>query len=504
VRLRRELLAPIALAVGLGLLYGFVAPHSSDLSAQAARAALFRRSGFVPYWAGWYGGVTTTSYSLVTPFLLGAFGAVWLGALTVMATGVVVVPLLRDTRRPTLGASAFVVAAYLNAVSGRTTFAVGAVVGLATVLAAERGSLPGVAVLGVLTTLISPVAGVLLLVVAAALLVADPPRRRSAIAIGAAVLAAIGAIAVLAHGDTGGYQPFSAPSFAIAMATAGLVALSPVGGRVRSGAVATMLLMVAAFAVHSSVGSNVLRLTTLVAVPAFLAVADLTAVPLTVVAVLLVYSPATQLQFDIARATAADGRPGFTAPVLQQLERQPLVRDHRVELVDTATHWPATYLSASVMLARGWERQVDESRNPLFYGSGPLTAATYRTFLDRNAVAYVLLAQGVPLDFGATREAALIRGDLPYLRALWTNRDWVLYAVTSPTPMVTAPAAVVAHGDTGVTVDTPAPGRYRLRLRWSPYLVVNGGRVLRGPGDDTTLDLASAGTHRVHAVWRLP
>lgn len=500
----RRLVVPLALAVVLGALYVWWPPHSVDLAAQVARSDLFRRSGFVPYWAGWYAGVTTTSYSLVTPFLLGLFGAIWLGALSVVATGCVVVPLLRDTRRPTIGASAFVIAGYLDVVSGRTTFAVGAVVALGAVVAVERRRVVLGAVLGCLATVTSPVAGVLLLVVVAALLIADSQRRLAAVALGAGVAVTTAAIAVLARGDTGGYQPFSAPSLAFALATAAFVALSPVGRRVRWGAVVTMAALLAAFSVNSAVGSNVLRLTTLAAVPTLLAVAELAAVPVAVVSLLAAYPPIAQLHYDIARAAAHDYQRSFTAPVLQQLVASSLLRDHRVEVVDTATHWPSTYLVPRVMLARGWERQTDEHLNPEFYGRAPLTATTYRGFLDRNAVAFVAVARGVPLDYGAHDEAALIRSGLPYLKQVWSDAHWQLYAVSSPTPIVTAPAVVIGHSDTGVTLRAPSPGRYLLRMRWSPYLVVTGGTILRGRGGDTTVALTTGGTHRVHATWRFP
>ena len=77
-------------------------------------------------------------YSLVTPPLLGWLGPVWLGALSIVATAVVAVPLLRDARRPVCGRRLLRLAAALDVVSGRTTFALGAVVALAAVLAAER------------------------------------------------------------------------------------------------------------------------------------------------------------------------------------------------------------------------------------------------------------------------------------------------------------------------------------------------------------------------------
>ena len=55
--------APYLLAVAFAIGYLIAPPHTADLAAQTARAELFRRSGFVPFWAGWYSGIPTASYS---------------------------------------------------------------------------------------------------------------------------------------------------------------------------------------------------------------------------------------------------------------------------------------------------------------------------------------------------------------------------------------------------------------------------------------------------------
>jgi hypothetical protein len=43
-----------------------------------------------------------------------------------------------------------------------------------------------------------------------------------------------------------------------------------------------------------------------------------------------------------------------------------------------------------------------------------------------------------------------------------------------------------------------------LRMQWSPYFSVDGGRVVEAPDGDVVLDLTRAGKHRMHAVWRIP
>jgi hypothetical protein len=496
----------IALGVGLLLAVGYVlwAPHTADLAGQTARAELFRRSGYVPFWASWYSGIPTTSYSLVTPPLLGWLGPVWLGAGSVVAVALVAVPLLREARRPLAGAVAVVLAAGLNVLSGRTTFAVGVVVALLAVLAVERRRTVAAVGVATLATVTSPVAGFLLLVVAVALAAADAARRRAAIASGLGVIATLAVIAWLARGaDGSGYEPLTRTSLLMAVGTALVAVVAPVSRRLRVIAAVTVVMLLGVYVVHSAIGANATRLAILATAPAVIAAAWGRLVIVTSCAVLAALLPIAQLRNDLAAAHGEDGTRAFVQPLLHTLHADASVGNHRVEVVDTATHWPSTYLSSGVALARGWERQIDEARNPMFYGRGALTPDTYRGFLDREAVAVVAVARGVPLDYGATREAALIDRGLPYLREVWRNRQWVLYDVRRPTDMVAAPARVSAITDTGLTVTTPAAGVYELRLRWSPYLTVDGGTVTRARDGNALLTLSAAGGHRVHAVWKL-
>jgi hypothetical protein len=502
---RTQAVAPYVVAVAFAVGYLLVAPHTSDLAGQTARAELFRRSGFVPFWTGWYAGIPTASYSLVTPPLLGVFGPVWLGALSIVATAAVAVPLLREARRPLWGATFFVIAAALDIASGRTTFAVGVVVALAAVLAAERRRTALAVGLAALATATSPVAGFLLLVVAVALIIADASRRRAAIAVVAGIVVVLGVLAVLSiGGQGGGYEPLSRDSLLMAAGTAIVAAVLPVGKRVRVGVLVTIVMLIGVYFVHSAIGANATRLAVLGTAPVVVAAARAPRWLLVIGVAIASLLPLSQVHSDLKVAGPNYTSRADVAPLLARLSSDPSLVDHRVELVDAVTHWPSTYLLPTVSLARGWERQIDETANPMFYGRAPLTASTYRAFLDRNAVAYVAEPRGVLIDYGVTREDALIAAGLPYLSQVWSDPHWVLYAVTDPTPIVAAPASVIGHTDTGVVIGAPAAGSYLVRMHWSPYLVVVGGRVSRAPADEVTVTLDSAGSHRLHAVWRLP
>jgi hypothetical protein len=496
--------APVALAAVLAVGYGLWAPHSADLAAQLARAELFRRSGETPYWTGWYAGVPTVGYSLLTPPLLGALGPVLLGSLSVLGTGVVVVPLLRGARRPALGGCGFVVAAALDVTSGRTTFAVGALLALVAVLAADRRRRVPALLLAALATAASPVAGILLLVVAAALLLADRDRRAAATAMATGTLLALAALVVLNRGAGGGMEPFSVSSLLMALGTTLVVVLAPGSRRARAGSVVGLLALLVVFAVPSPIGANITRLAVLTAAPTLLATARLRAVPLTVTVVVAALLPFAQLRNDLAMVRRQDPPQSFVAGVRDRLAADPLARTHRVEVVDTATHWPSTYLLPTVTLARGWERQTDEARNPEFYGRAPLTAQSYRRFLDANAVGLVAVPRGTLLDYGSTREAALVGRGLPYLRLSWTGPHWRLYTVADPTPLVQAPGRVLRQTADGLLLATPAAGSYPVRLRWSPYLVVDGGTVRRSPVGQTVVTVSRAGVHLLHVSWRWP
>jgi hypothetical protein len=126
-----------------------------------------------------------------------------------------------------------------------------------------------------------------------------------------------------------------------------------------------------------------------------------------------------------------------------------------------------------VPIARGWLRQVDIERNPIFY-DGSLNPDTYRKWLDDNAVSYVAVTNG-PYDWSAPDEAALVRSGLPYLQAVWWDRNWTLYAVTNPRPVIASPGRVIARDPDSLTVSLPEAGEYSVRVRWSRYLSASDG-----------------------------
>ncbi|NEE47630.1 MFS transporter, partial [Streptomyces sp. SID8455] len=68
------------------------------------------------------------------------------------------------------------------------------------------------------------------------------------------------------------------------------------------------------------------------------------------------------------------------APLVNQLQQVGAERG-RVEVIPASSHREASAL-ATYNLARGWNRQADMKRNPLFYDD-TLNAVNYRQWLDR-------------------------------------------------------------------------------------------------------------------------
>ena len=122
----------------------------------------------------------------------------------------------------------------------------------------------------------------------------------------------------------------------------------------------------------------------------------------------------------------------YFEPVAHWLRDQRRRRAARVEVPPTANHWESAYLAPEVELARGWLRQLDTTRDDIFYGDdGQLTDAAYSAWLRDNAIRFVALPDA-PLDYSSVAERRLILRDPPYLALRWRSPDWRVYAVQRP------------------------------------------------------------------------
>ncbi|MFJ4921086.1 MFS transporter [Streptomyces sp. NPDC088725] len=462
----------------------FLANSGGDIAAQDAWAEFVGRHPDSAYNLAWYGGMHPVSYSVVSPYLMSVLGVrtTMMIAGTVSA-GLTALILVRvpAVRNPVACAMAGVFAFLCNALSGRVTFGLGTMFALGAVAAVfcwphrwrtkRWAKAVAAAPLAGLATAASPVAGLFLGVVAAALFLNK--RRPGAYAIGLAPAAVVALSSWLF--PFSGTQPlsFGSASLPFLFAVAAFL-LVPAGWRtVRTGAAVYGLGVLLTWVIDSQIGSNVSRLAMIIGGVVLLAALPYTA-PRTRrwYALLLAFAG---LNFwigyksvdDMVRTAPAASWTRELAPLVHQLQGVGAEKG-RVEVVPARSHREASALAPYVNLARGWNRQADIERNPLFYDD-TLTPENYRGWLDRWAVHYVVLPKGMP-DQGAGLEAELVQRGLPYLTHVWNDANWQLFAVQDPMPMADPPATVDRAGAGELTIHVKSAGRVLIRIPYSPWL----------------------------------
>ncbi|GAA0601394.1 MFS transporter [Streptomyces crystallinus] len=472
-------------AVGHVLWFIFFANSGGDLAAQDAWAEFVGRHPASAYNLAWYGGMHPVSYSVVSPYLMSMLGV----RTTMMIAGTVSAGLttlilvrVRAVRNPLPCAFAALFAFLCNATSGRVTFGLGTMFALGAVAAVfcwphrwrtERWAKGAVAApLAGLATASSPVAGLFLGVVAAALFLNR--RRPGAYALGLPPVAVVAASALLF--PFSGTQPMSIASVSLPFLFAVIILLlvPQEWKTVRTGAAVYGVGVLLTWIIDSQIGSNVTRLAMLFAGVVMLAALPYVAPRTRNWYVLVVAFVGMNVWIgvkavdDIVSTAPAASWARALAPLVDQLQQVGAERG-RVEVVPASSHREASAVAPYVNLARGWNRQADMERNPIFYDD-TLDSASYRGWLDRWAVHYVVLPMGPPDSNGAEQEAKLIQKGQPYLKELWRNPDWRLFAVENPTPLADPPATVEHAGEGEWTLKVSAPGRVLVRIPYSPWL----------------------------------
>jgi hypothetical protein len=274
---------------------------------------------------------------------------------------------------------------------------------------------------------------------------------------------------------------------------------------VRIGAVITALSTVAAFYLPTPVGSNIIRLPILFAAPIAVALSMIDKRWLAAIIAAICWWQPPLVAGDLGHAGERAAQRWYYQPLIDELKRRGPVG--RVEVVPLRDHWEATYVGDAVPIARGWLRQVDVERNPLFY-NGSLNPRTYLDWLYHNAVDYVAApppGSRTKVDFAGREEAALIEATLPYLRRVWATGDWVLYKVVGGRTLVDHPAELIESNPTAVRFDVPVATDLTVRIRWSRWLVLKGPDGCIRPKDEwVEVRLKRAGTYTLTSELRLP
>lgn len=521
-----------------------LATGGGDLAAQLAWAGFAARHPGSAYNLSWYGGTHTANYSLLTPWLMAAFGvrtvsvvagvsSTWLMALLfVRAEGARGGRLGGDGAwrgvSPALLAAA---ALWCNVVSGRTTFAVGIAFALAACLLVQgpmgavgpdrmesaalgdgsvrrsRTRLLLACVSTALATMASPVAGLFLLVVGAAYGLDRQWRKAAALSVPPCVIVAATTLLF----PFGGEQPMQLGKLWLPLGVCAALLLAAPASRtwrvVRAGSAVYAVGVVLTYVVASPIGSNVERLVGLAGPPVLLAALlapglDRTRrVVLAVVLLISVNWLRDKTLDDTGVSTVTPAWASHTDGLVGELRRLGADRT-RVEVVPARNHREAAVLGADVNNARGWNRQLDVERGRLFY-DGSFSPAAYRAWLDRWAVGLVALHDGLP-DGPATAEAALVRSGPPWLERVWGDAHWTVYRVRDAVPLVSAPGVVVRGDDAQLVVRMPGAGSATVRIAYSPWLRADGGACVARDGEWTRLTVPRAGVYRLDSAYRWP
>ncbi|MFF6997570.1 MFS transporter [Streptomyces sp. NPDC008313] len=484
--LRHPVTIATVLAGVLHVVWFFTFANSGgDLAAQDAWAEFVGRHPDSAYNLAWYGGMHPVSYSVVSPYLMSVLGV----RTTMMIAGTVSAALLtmilirsRAVRNPLPAALAGVFALLCNAASGRVTFGLGLVFALGATAVVfcwpyrwrykRWAKALCAAPLAAAATAASPVAGLFVGLVAVALFLQK--RRPGAYALGIAPAIVVGLSAWLF--PFSGTQPMSFGSASLPLLYSVFVfALVPRTWKtVRITSAVYGLSVFLVWLINSQIGSNITRLPML-----FAGVALLAALPFTVprtrkwYAVIITFAGLCgwigyKSVDDIVHTTPEASWARELAPLVNQLQVVGAEKG-RVEVVPARSHREASALAPYVNLARGWLRQADMERNPLFYDD-TLNSANYHEWLQRWAVHYVVLPKGEPDGDGGQRERQLILRGMPYLKQVWGDANWQLFAVTDPVPLADPPAVVDRAEQGELTIEVKKAGRVLIRIPYSPWL----------------------------------
>jgi hypothetical protein len=516
--LRPDWLPAVAISSLLALAMLVWNPQVGDLAAQVFRTELFQHAGMAIWNGSWYGGHYTLTYSFLFPPLASLLGPQLVGTVSVIASSYFFDRLVRDrwgepARWATLWFAAGVVTLLAD---GQLTFALGVAFGLASLRCLQLGRDKLGLAAAAACALSSPVAAAFL---AGVVLVGALERGRpfNRIAIAAATIA-LGLVALpnLAFPESGQF-PFAFSSYvAIPLWCGGALYVTRGLGceerQLRWALIGYVLVATLLLLAPNPLGGNAVRLGALFGGPVLAAVVlarrpQLGGFAAVVLSLAMAGGLYWQVTASVSQIVRSVGDPSTSRSYFQPAARW--LRAHggtgvRIEVPPTANHWESAYLASQFELARGWLRQLDTTRDNVFYDNdSPLTAVAYRHWLRQNAISYVALPDA-SLDYSSVAERRLILREPSFLVPRWSSEHWRIYAVRNPEPLVdpmgTATAHVLWVGRQSFGLDVSRPGDFLVRASFTPYWsIARGAGCLLRRGEWTVAHASHAGIFRVAA-----
>ncbi len=541
--LRPDWLPAVALSAALAIAMLAWNPPVGDLAAQVFRTELFQRGGLAIWNGSWYGGHYTLTYSVLFPPLAALLGPRLVGTVAVVASSYLFDRLVRDrwgepARWATLWFAAGVVTLLAD---GQLTFALGVACGLLSLRALQLHRTAWALSASAACALSSPVAAAFLAGVILAgtfdpvvyfqrlsrgwrgrgRWVPYPDRTRGPAAAWVASIAlALTLVPNIAFPE-GGQFPFAFSSYvAIPLFCGGALlvtrGLASEERQLRRVLVAYLLAATVLWLAPNPLGGNAVRLGALFGGPVLAAAMlanrpHLSRASIALLSLALAGGLYWQLTASVNQIARSVGDPStasaYFTPVAGWL------REHdgaaaRIEVPPTANHWESAYLAPGFELARGWLRQLDTTRDDIFYrDDGPLTDSAYRSWLHNNAIRYVALPDA-PLDYSSAAERRLILSKPAYLQPRWSDGHWRVYEVRDPAPLVQSLGAGAASvrqvGHSGFALDVTRPGEFLVRVSFTPYWsIARGSGCLFRHGDWTLARASRPGIFRVAVDFSL-
>jgi hypothetical protein len=506
--LRSEAALAMLVAAAVGSALVAFGPPGGDAPAHLYRVLLAREGAIV--WDNlWFAGhYPFSSYSLLYYLPAAVVGNVPVVLAGIVASaGIFAVLAIREwgdaARWP---ARIFAVVVCAPVYTGTYSYAAALAALLATLLALQSGR-RWLAIGGaVLTIGFSPLAFIFLVLALAAVAIVRRRVDRAVFLVGAGLAGAAGlqllVVAIFPDSVEYPFRAFELGMVSIAVGLGAAISFRSERGRVLG---VFILLWGAAcvlfFVAPSPVGENITRLRG-VLLPLMLLAATLAGFRprLLAGAAVLAGFLYTMVPYTAVIPYRTDGAPGhesFWAPALDYVRAGSGV-DFRVEVVPTGDHWEAYWVPESGLpLARGWYRQIDIKENELFY-DGSLEPGTYREWLRKQGIRYVVLPHTQLDRKSAAPEADLLRSGRSGLELALRTPTATVYELPGATPMLSgpAPASLLRFDHDRITGRVEASGTYRLAVRFTPYWVVTAGSVcvVRAPDGMTLLEASRGGS----------